>query len=318
MEKNILGLDLGTTSIGFAHVIEGTSPEQSKIIQIGVRVNPLSTENKEKSNFEQGKSFTVNADRTQKRSARRVLFRYKLRRKNLLEILYRSKIINEESVLVETGKQSTFETWRIRGRVARSINEIVTCNNNMMRVVFQGKIRASKYLRAPIPLPNGPLKGSVKIKATLLYATACDAHHSDNYTRSGLEVTFRPHKDKRKKVEPGITPSLHPLSKAFFQKEQKKFQTEEELRRDAWKWENCLHAEVSFQGKSLDGSFFDIHYNARSEGHNDTRTQELEYALVITVEARNVADLYDQIVRKYATLLEPLTPVIDIPLTIAN
>lgn len=204
------------------------------------------------------------------------------------------------------------------GRISRSINDIVTCNDNMMRVVFQGKIRASKYLRAPIPLPNGDLKGKVKVKATLVYTTACDAHHPDNYTRSGLEVTFRPHKDKRRKVGPGEAMPIHPISKPFFQKEQKSFQTEEELRRDAWKWENCLHGEVSFLGKSLSESFFDIHYNARAEGHNDTKSQELEYALVITVEAKNVADLYDQVVRKYATLLEPLIPVIDIPLTLST
>ncbi len=36
--KNILGLDLGTTSVGFAHVIEDDVPEQSEIVQIGTRI----------------------------------------------------------------------------------------------------------------------------------------------------------------------------------------------------------------------------------------------------------------------------------------
>jgi len=62
MKKNILGLDLGTTSIGFAHVIEDEQNEQSEIIQIGVRVNPLTTD--EQTNFEKGKPVSVNADRT--------------------------------------------------------------------------------------------------------------------------------------------------------------------------------------------------------------------------------------------------------------
>ena len=223
------------------------------------------------------------------------------------------------ALLVHCAESTDIDRFEVGwGRVSRSISDIVTCSDNMMRVVFQGKIRASKYLRAPIPLPNSQLKGKVKIKATLVYATACDAHHPGNYTRSGLEVTFRPHKNRRRKVAVGEASPLHPLSKPFFQKEQKLFQTEEELRRDAWKWENCLHGEVSFLGKSLDGSFFDIHYNARSEGHNDARSQELEYALIITVEAKNVADLYGQVVRKYATILEPLIPVIDIPLSLSN
>ena len=110
--KHILGLDLGTTSIGFAHVIEGRTPEESKIIQIGSRVNPLTTD--EQTNFEKGKPITINADRTLKRGARRNLDRYQLRRENLIEILKSNKIISNESVLAEDGKATTHETWRIR------------------------------------------------------------------------------------------------------------------------------------------------------------------------------------------------------------
>jgi len=202
------------------------------------------------------------------------------------------------------------------GRVARSLDDIVICENHVMRVVFQGKITAAKYVRAPIPLPPGVLKGMVKIKATLCYATSVDPHHPGNYTRSGLEVTFRPNKTVKRKVADGENEPLHAVSKTFFGKSQKAFETEDELRRDAWKWENCIHAENRFQGKTLNEPVFDIHYNARFEGHNDTRNQELQYALVITVEAPRVADLYDQVVRRYATQLEQLQPVIDIPLRI--
>ncbi|HEU5364762.1 MAG TPA: hypothetical protein VFU62_04500 [Hanamia sp.] len=42
--KKILGLDLGTTSIGWAFVKESDVPGESKIEKIGVRVNPLTTE----------------------------------------------------------------------------------------------------------------------------------------------------------------------------------------------------------------------------------------------------------------------------------
>lgn len=112
--KHILGLDLGTTSIGFAHVIEGNTPEESKIIQIGTRVNPLSTD--EKSDFEKGKSITVNAERTLKRGARRNLDRYQLRRENLIDALLKSKIISKDTILAEDGKETTHQTWRIRSK----------------------------------------------------------------------------------------------------------------------------------------------------------------------------------------------------------
>ena len=84
--KKILGLDLGTTSIGWALVKEAEiAEEKSSIIKLGVRVNPLTVD--EQSNFEKGKAITTNADRTLKRTARRNLQRYKLRRENLLSVL---------------------------------------------------------------------------------------------------------------------------------------------------------------------------------------------------------------------------------------
>jgi hypothetical protein len=201
------------------------------------------------------------------------------------------------------------------GRVARVLDDIVLCKEGVMRVVFQGKISASKFIRTPIPVPTGAIAGMVTIKATLCYATPVDPHHPENYTRSGLSVTFRPDKDKKMEDEErGV--SAHALTKTFFATQQKEYQTEEELRRDAWKWENCLHAKKRMRGSSLNDPAFDIHFNARSEGHNDTRNQEIQYALVITVEAPKVADLYDQVVRRYATQLEQLVPVIDIPVRV--
>lgn len=114
MSKNILGLDLGTTSIGFAQVIEGNFPEDSKIVQIGTRVNPLTTD--EQTNFEKGKPVTINADRTLKRGLRRNLDRYQLRRENLIDALRNANIITADSKLAEDGKQTTFETWSLRAR----------------------------------------------------------------------------------------------------------------------------------------------------------------------------------------------------------
>ncbi|WP_290392114.1 hypothetical protein [uncultured Muribaculum sp.] len=72
--KNIFGLDLGTTSIGWAVVNEAENDnEQSALIALGERVNPLSTD--ERTNFEKGKSITTNSDRNLKHGARLNLFR---------------------------------------------------------------------------------------------------------------------------------------------------------------------------------------------------------------------------------------------------
>ena len=105
--RKILGLDLGTNSIGWAVVNEAeNNEEKSSIVRLGVRVNPLSVD--ERNNFESGKSITTNADRTQKRSMRRNLQRYKLRRKNLIEVLKNAGWITDETVLAEQGNFTTF------------------------------------------------------------------------------------------------------------------------------------------------------------------------------------------------------------------
>lgn len=98
--EKILGLDLGTSSIGWALVNEAeTSEEKSSIIKLGVRVNPLTVD--ELQNFEKGKSITTNADRTAGRSMRRNLQRYKLRRENLIEVLKEYNFITDEMILSE-------------------------------------------------------------------------------------------------------------------------------------------------------------------------------------------------------------------------
>ncbi len=115
--KKILGLDLGTNSIGWAVVNEAESEaEKSSIIKLGVRVNPLTVD--EQTNFEKGKPITTNATRTLKRSMRRNLQRYKLRRENLIEVLKENGFIDDETVLSENGNKTTFETYRLRAKAA--------------------------------------------------------------------------------------------------------------------------------------------------------------------------------------------------------
>jgi CRISPR-associated endonuclease Csn1 len=107
--KRILGLDLGTTSIGWALVNEAEhESEQSSIIKLGVRVNPLTVD--ESSNYEKGKAVETNQVRRQKRSAHRNLQRYKQRRATLLSILKKHGFITDDTLLSENGESSTYET----------------------------------------------------------------------------------------------------------------------------------------------------------------------------------------------------------------
>ena len=113
--KKILGLDLGTTSIGWALVNE-SEKEKSSIDKVGVRIIPLTTD--EESDFQKGRSTTLNANRTSKRGTRRNLHRYKLRRKALLDILKKHHIISQSTQLTnEVGKgKNPHAIWELRAK----------------------------------------------------------------------------------------------------------------------------------------------------------------------------------------------------------
>lgn len=213
------------------------------------------------------------------------------------------------TLLVHTSEEGDQDHKEIGwGRVARSLDDVILCDDDTVRVVYQGEISPAKYIRAAIPVPSERMSGMVSIKATLCYKTQTDPHHPGNYTRAGLEVTFRPNDTKYSRDE-----QVHPNSDSFFGSSLPGA-TEDELRRDAWKWENCLHAVKRKRGSSLINPCFDIHYNARLEGRNFAPPENLSYAMVVSVQAKGVADLYDQVVRQYATQIEPLRPILEVPI----
>lgn len=162
--KKILGLDLGTNSIGWAVVNEAEkNDEQSSIIRLGVRVNPLTTD--EINNFEKGKSITTNADRTLKRSMRRNLQRYKLRRQNLIEVLKQHNFISDDTILSENGNRTTFETYRLRAKAA---SEEISLQEFARVLLMINKKRGYKSSRKVKATDEGQAVDSIDV-AKILY-----------------------------------------------------------------------------------------------------------------------------------------------------
>jgi CRISPR-associated endonuclease Csn1 len=127
--KKILGLDLGVGSVGWALVNEAESNgEKSSIIKMGVRVinydNFVSSDTGKEVKgdpgdfFSRGKGVSPNKGRTDSRSMRRNLQRYKLRREELVKILKDAGFITDETILSEQGNRTTFETYRLRAKAA--------------------------------------------------------------------------------------------------------------------------------------------------------------------------------------------------------
>lgn len=125
--KKILGLDLGTNSIGWAVVNEAEcDDEKSSIVKLGVRAIKFDTfvssdtkgtvKGDPADFFNAGKGVSPNAGRTLMRSMRRNLQRYKLRRTELVNILRDSGFISDDSLLSENGNNTTFETYRLRAK----------------------------------------------------------------------------------------------------------------------------------------------------------------------------------------------------------
>lgn len=161
--KKILGLDLGTNSIGWALVNEAEiENEKSSIVKIGVRVNPLTVD--ELTNFEKGKSITTNADRTLKRNMRRNLQRYKLRKENLIKILKQNGWINDQTILSENGNKSTFETYRLR---ARAVTEEISLEEFARILLMINRKRGYKSSRKAKSTDEGQLIDGMEVAKQL-------------------------------------------------------------------------------------------------------------------------------------------------------
>ena len=179
--KKILGLDLGTNSIGWALVNESeTENEQSSIVKLGVRVNPLTVD--EISNFEKGKRITTNAERTLKRGARRNLQRYKLRRENLIEILRENKIIADKTILSEDGKDTTHQTLKLRAKAAK---EKVSLEEFAKILLLINKKRGYKSNRKAQSSDEGQLIDGMAVAKELYEKDITPGEFSYNLLKNG-------------------------------------------------------------------------------------------------------------------------------------
>ena len=193
------------------------------------------------------------------------------------------------------------------GRVPRDINELITCDDGVARIIFQGTLRPGKFLRAPVPLPGYAFDGDAYLTATFCYATQVDPQDASAYTKAGLVVTFRPHEDKRTKG------AANAKTQSFFPSSD--YRSEAELRDDLGKWETVLHATHRFRETSLKNSVFDIHYNARDGGEAKAGAELIPYALVVTVRAPKHPKLYEDILAAHA-LLKAIEPKVSLPISV--
>jgi len=193
------------------------------------------------------------------------------------------------------------------GRFESDAVRLITCEDDEALVVYQGILPVSEHLRARVPVPREPLLGNVQLSATLVIAPEVDPEYPGAYTRSGLEVAFRPDSTRFTEYDDGRR-STHPKAKSFFSASNMYGAAEFVLRDDGHKWEPCLRHTRTLRASGLNNPCFDIYYHHREAGIAAAAPEPIPYAFIISLRAPSVPDLYNRVVRAYANVLVPLRP----------
>lgn len=174
------------------------------------------------------------------------------------------------------------------GRFPVSADYLLTCEESEVRVLYQGKIAGGGIVRIGVPIPPVPLGVRFRITATFCFASPVDAADPVNYTRHGLTITFRP------RGEGSSAPFFSTTG----------YGNEQDLRRDAYKWETVLHRSLDFGAEELLNACFDVEHGGRSHGLaiNNRDVPDLPYVLIATVSSEKGEPIYQKVMQKYRAL----------------
>lgn len=198
------------------------------------------------------------------------------------------------------------------GRFEVNVDKVMTTADDEVLVIYQGELPIGEHLRADVPFVSGLLTGKVTLTATLVISPEVDPEYPGAYTRSGLEVAFRPHSKKFNVNKKDGTISAHPKTKAFFSNSNIFGKAESKLREDAHKWEPCLKNSLNMNASSLDSPCFDIYYHHREGNAPAGEVKPIPYSLIISIKAPKVKNLYNKIVQHYSNILIPLRPKVQV------
>jgi len=193
------------------------------------------------------------------------------------------------------------------GRIEENPLLLVTCDDNEALILFQGKLPVGSFLRAPVPLSEEPLIGTLSITATLVILSDVDPEHPGAYTRGGMEIVFRPHDQKINIDKKSGKRSFHPKTQSnFFSTKDYHDVPEQVLRSEGLKWETTRKGQKNKRLGTLRNPCFDIYYNHRDEGGKNSDPQQIPYALVIGVRSEKDHQLYNKVLSRYRNRLIPI------------
>jgi hypothetical protein len=204
------------------------------------------------------------------------------------------------------------------GIAPRDVNDILTCDDNSVTVIFQSDILPKSIVRLPIPWPEAAkASGKVIFRWTVAGLPPVDPNHPSDYTCGCLEDTFYPHdsrydfthptdKEKKKTLDilkhaSEVTSMLNlGWKQSAFPKTDSgnQYRSEAERRSLDCKWEPLVRRERTKRVTSIRRPFITLH----AIGRNNV-PDRFEYAVIVTVSALNyVGDLYTDIRNQFSAL----------------
>jgi CRISPR-associated endonuclease Csn1 len=158
MANKILGLDLGSASVGWALVSEDSNGDSinTTIIDLGSRIIPY--DGTEGQDFAKGTGESKNSVRTSYRRARRNYDRYQLRREFLIKTLLKHNMMPTD----EQKKLPKQELWNLRARAAK---EKIELNELGRLLLWLNQKRGYKSSRSDANLDKKDTEYVAKVKS---------------------------------------------------------------------------------------------------------------------------------------------------------
>lgn len=218
------------------------------------------------------------------------------------------------------------------GRLTGDINALLQSPPNEATVIYQGLIKRDEVLAFRLPVPKTLNKGMVDIRWSLALSTATDSAEAGEYSKAGLELTFRPHAEKysMRRKRPGsdkeesknvrisdvalvkqMESDGWKLSQNPVTKQPRHSSRNEVTKREQGKWESLWRANTSMQAASLLRPRIDISHLTREGGRITTGKDDIEFSLVVSVTSRANLPVYSDVQTEFSVLtaLPVVTPV---------
>lgn len=191
------------------------------------------------------------------------------------------------------------------GRFNSNPLDIMRCDDNEIKVLYQSTLDVGKTYKAIIPSPKDGYKGQINISATLCFFSPVSAEHPSSYSQFGLDVKFY-RTNSNGKLKPDS--SFFNLGNSF----QDDYLRESLLRKQFQKWETTVKGERKITGTSLGSPYFKIkHMGREAHGGQTTKKTTMQFALVLTIIAEEMHDFYDLINQEYPSL-EPIASTVEL------